>query len=289
MPRYRLQVAYDGTDFHGWQRQVRSDGTELRTVQSVLQNAVRKTIREPSSVVGASRTDSGVHAVGQVAAFSSDRVFPIEKMARALTSRLPEDVQVTHAEIVADDFDPIKTARSKCYRYDFACGQPPDVWPPLFDRHVVFRTAYDLDPSLMAEAGIRFIGEHDFAGVAQKHHGRDNTIRTIYACTITRPSPRRVRLEVVGSGFLYNMVRIIAGTLLEAGRGRIPVERVDEILSTQNRRLAGQTLPPQGLCLRWIHYGGDPLPRGFPEKRPDDLSERDDPDGSVTPAEAMSP
>ncbi|MFB0985456.1 MAG: tRNA pseudouridine(38-40) synthase TruA [Phycisphaerales bacterium] len=275
MPRYRLKVAYDGTDFHGWQRQVRSDGTELRTVQSVLQKAVVKAVRETAPVIGASRTDSGVHAIGQVAAFSSDREFPIENLARALTSRLPEDVQVTHAEVAADDFDPIKTARSKCYRYDFACGRPPDVWPPLFDRHVVYRTAYDLDPSPMAEAGRRFVGEHDFAGVAQKHHGRDNTTRTIYACTVTRPAPRRIRLEVVGSGFLYNMVRIIAGTLLEVGRGRFPAERVDEILATQNRRLAGQTLPPQGLCLRWIHYGDEPLPPGFPERQPGTPDEPD--------------
>jgi len=283
VPRYRLKVAYDGTDFHGWQRQVRGDGTELRTVQSVLQKAVVKVVRETAPVIGASRTDSGVHAIGQVAAFSSDRVFPIENLARALTSRLPEDVQVTHAEVAADDFDPIKTARSKCYRYDFACGRPPDVWPPLFDRHVVYRTAYDLDPAPMAEAGRRFVGEHDFAGVAQKHHGRDNTTRTIYACTVTRPAPRRIRLEVVGSGFLYNMVRIIAGTLLEVGRGRFPAERVEEILATQNRRLAGQTLPPQGLCLRWIHYGNDSLPPGFPERQPGTIDEPDQTGQEVAP------
>ncbi|MDG2022684.1 MAG: tRNA pseudouridine(38-40) synthase TruA [Phycisphaerales bacterium] len=282
MPRYRLQVAYDGTAFHGWQRQVRSDGTELRTVQSVLQNAILKAVRETSPVIGASRTDSGVHAIGQVAAFSSDREFPIENLARALTSRLPEDVQVTRAEIVEDDFDPIKTARSKCYRYDFACGRPPEVWPPLFDRHIVYRTAYDLDPEPMAAAGARLVGEHDFAGLAQKHHGRDNTIRSIYACTVSSPSPRRVRLEVVGSGFLYNMVRIIAGTLLEVGRGRFPVERIDEILSTRNRRLAGQTLPPQGLCLRWIHYGDETLPPDFPERC------QTTPDGTIAPDSEMS-
>ena len=268
MPRYRLQVAYDGTAFHGWQRQIREDGSELRTVQSALQRAVFKAVREETPVTGASRTDAGVHAVGQVAAFTASRSIDVERMSMALTSRLPEDVQVTHADVVADDFDPIKDARSKCYRYDIACGRPPATWPPLFDRHVVFRTPFELEAALMARAATRLLGEHDFAGLAQKHHGRDNTVRTIHACTVDRIASDRIRIEVVGSGFLYNMVRIIAGTLLEAGRGRIDEARIDEILATRDRRLAGQTLHPQGLCLRWIHYGDSVLPPGFPGRHP---------------------
>ena len=268
MPRYRLQVAYDGTAFHGWQRQVREDGSELRTVQSALQRAVFKAVREETPVTGASRTDAGVHAIGQVAAFTASQSIDVDRMSMALTSRLPEDVQVTHAEVVADDFDPIKDARSKCYRYDIACTRPPATWPPLFDRHVVYRTPFELDHEPMSRVAARLVGEHDFAGLAQKHHGRDNTVRTIHACTVARIAPDRIRIEVVGSGFLYNMVRLIAGTLLEAGRGRIDEARVDEVLATGNRRLAGQTLPPQGLCLRWIHYGDTPLPPGFPDRHP---------------------
>lgn len=266
MPRHRVLVAYDGTDFHGWQRQIRPDGTELRTVQQAMQQAVFSVFHERVPVVGASRTDSGVHAIGQVAAFTVERELAAERVAIALTSRLPEDVQVHEAEVVDADFDPIAGAKSKCYRYDFATGRPPTSWPPLFDRRTTYRAPFELDASLMHAAGRRLIGTHDVAGLAQKHHGRDNTTRTIFDCRVTTPAPNRVRMEVVGNGFLYNMVRIIAGTLLEVGRGRMPLERIDEILATGNRRLAGQTLPPHGLSLRWIHHGPDDLPRVvFPE------------------------
>ncbi|MCP4837091.1 MAG: tRNA pseudouridine(38-40) synthase TruA [Phycisphaera sp.] len=260
MPRYRLLIAYDGTDFHGWQRQIRPDGTELRTVQRSLEQAVLKSIRDRVPVVGASRTDSGVHAVGQVAAFNSEREIPIDRLAMALTSRLPDDVQVREATIVDASFDPIAHARSKCYRYEYSWGRPPETWPPLFERRTTFHTPHRLDADRMREAATRLIGTHDVAGLAQKHHGRDNTRRTIFDCRITEPGPYRVRMEVVGSGFLYNMVRIIAGTLLDVGRGHVDPDRVDRILESGDRRLAGQTLPPEGLSLRWINYDDDPGP-----------------------------
>lgn len=255
MPRYRLLIAYDGTDFHGWQRQIRPDGTELRTVQGVVEQSVYRTIRERVPVVGASRTDSGVHAVGQVAAFDAEREIPVDRLAMALTSRLPDDVQVRAASIVPAEFDPIADAVSKCYRYDFAWGRPPECWPPLFERRTTYHTPHRLDARRMQDAASRLVGTHDVAGLAQKHHGRDDTRRTIFDCRITEPAPHRVRMEIEGSGFLYNMVRIIAGTLLDAGRGHVDPERVDEILETGDRRLAGQTLPPEGLCLRWIDHG----------------------------------
>ncbi len=269
MPRHRLLVAYDGTDFHGWQRQIRPDGTELRTVQHALETAVFETVRERVPVTGASRTDSGVHAVGQVAAFTSEREIPIERLATALTVRLPDDVQVRRAEIVADDFDPISMATSKCYRYDIAWGRPPQVWPPLFDRRTRFHVPMPLDAAAMAAAAPRLVGTHDVRGLAQKHHGRIDTERTIFDCRVWEPAPHRIRMEIVGSGFLYNMVRIIAGTLVEIGKGRMPAERIDEIIATGERRLAGQTLPPMGLSLRWIHHGPDILPPGWPDHRPD--------------------
>lgn len=255
MPRYRLLIAYDGTDFHGWQRQIRPDRGELRTVQWAVEQAVYKAIRERVPVVGASRTDSGVHAVGQVAAFDSEREIPVDRLAMALTSRLPDDVQVREAAIVAPEFDPIADARRKCYRYDFAWGRPPEYWPPLFERRTTFHTPHRLDRDRMQDAASRLIGTHDVAGLAQKHHGRDDTRRTIFDCRITEPQPHRVRMEIEGSGFLYNMVRIIAGTLLDVGRGHVEADRIDRILELGDRRLAGQTLPPEGLCLRWIDYG----------------------------------
>lgn len=262
MPRYRLLVAYEGTDFHGWQKQQSAETGPLRTVQGVLEEAVRSVVREPIILNGASRTDAGVHAVGQVAAFSTEANFPTERLAQAITSRLPEDAQVHNAEIVPQDFDPIADARSKCYTFEYVYGKPPQSWPPLFDRRTAFWIHHDLNPVRMNEAAKHLIGEHDFRAFAQKNHGRENTIRTIFRCHVAESDVHRLRLEVVGNGFLYNMVRIIAGTLVEVGRGYIEPDQVLMALESGERRQAGPTLPPLGLCLRWIHYGPGELPPG---------------------------
>lgn len=283
MPRYKIIVAYDGTDFHGWQKQQRacdedldepaiddeSPGTAvpgLRTVQGVLENAVREVVREPVNVLGASRTDAGVHARGQVAAFTTTRDIPVHKLPRAITSRLPDDVQVLHAEIVPDDFDPIRGAIAKGYRYRLAhsCARHRK---PLFDRHYVTHTAYRLDPERMNEAARLLLGEHDFASFARISHGRESTIRTIYECKVTATRDTRCYIDVAGNGFLYNMVRIIAGTLVEVGRGAIKPQAMLEILNARDRRAAGPTLPPNGLCLMWIRYAAA-LPDAGPEARP---------------------
>jgi tRNA pseudouridine38-40 synthase len=293
MPRYKITVAYDGTLFNGWQRQRASGedvhsveaasdeppadvgldagrdrrgrrGSEMneiaepspriRTVQDVLQRAVREVVREPVEVLGASRTDSGVHARGQVAAFTTSANIPVDKLPRAITSRLPDDVQVTHAEIVHDGFDPIRGAIAKSYRYRIAhdCARGP---LPVFARHFVMRYPHKLDAACMNEAASCLLGEHDFTSFARISHGRESAVRTIYNCTVTATARRRLRIDVVGSGFLYNMVRIIAGTLVEIGRSaeRDPLEIV-KILKSKDRRAAGPTLPPTGLCLMWIKY-----------------------------------
>ena len=183
MPRYRLLVWYEGTEFHGWQKQAPPDSAPLRTVQGVLEQTVRSVVREEIILTGASRTDSGVHAVGQVAAFTSESEIPPERLARAVTDRLPEDCQVRHAEIVDDNFDPIADARSKSYRYTYAHGKPPEVWPPLFDRRTTCRI-HGLDPERMQAAANLLVGEHDFESFTQKQHGRESTIRTIYNCSV---------------------------------------------------------------------------------------------------------
>ncbi|MCL4210469.1 MAG: tRNA pseudouridine(38-40) synthase TruA [Phycisphaeraceae bacterium] len=273
MPRYKLTIAYDGTDFHGWQRQEPPGAPPLRTVQGVIEQAVRETVGASVEVLGASRTDAGVHAIGQVAAFSAETRIPIERLARAISSRLPDDVQVLRAEVAPDDFDPISHARRKTYRYSIAHGGP---WveptaashqpsadspfaplaspPPLFDRRYLYYTYHRLDPVRMHLAARLIVGEHDFASFAQIDHGRATTIRTIFDCSVTATAPDRCHIDVTGSGFLYNMVRIIAGTLLEVGRGRIEPEHAATILAARDRRAAGPTLPPQGLCLRSIEY-----------------------------------
>gem|GEM_PF-39230 len=274
MPRYRLLVAYDGTGFCGWQKQeppVRPEGggpspysevtpmlhaegeaggregrVALRTVQGVLERAVREVVREPVEVIGASRTDSGVHAEGQVAAFTCEPReveqteagagpvvmrgvgWPVERgadrLAAAINSRLPEDVLVRAASVAARDFDPVGDVVAKGYSYTLHVG----LERPLFDRalvhHVFWRNGLNL--GAMAEAAAMMEGEHDFAGFAAAGHGRLSTVRRVLSCRVVAISPERVRLDVAGTGFLWNMVRIMSGTLLEVGTGRRTLEQV---------------------------------------------------------------
>jgi tRNA pseudouridine38-40 synthase len=288
LPRYKLTIAYDGTEFVGWQKQEppatehpglpvlehrSEDGRErvaLRSVQHIVEQVVRETVREPVDVVGASRTDSGVHARGQVAAFTSrpdpERGvgWPAERgtdtLVRALNSRLPRDVLVSKAEIVDDGFNPIGGAVEKEYTYTIVAG--PDR--PLWDRSYVFHTWYELDGPRMKAAAAALVGEHDFAAFASVNHGRKSTVRTVFACHVSEQAgdtEKRFVIRVRGNGFLYNMVRIIAGTVMEAGRSsengvpRITPEQIATALANSDRTLAGPTLPPQGLRLEWVRYG----------------------------------
>lgn len=295
--RYKLTVSYDGTDFCGWQKQeplardgggvlgpgapayaentpriesVRDGRVALRTVQGVLERAARDVCREHTiELVGASRTDSGVHARGQVAAFTSrpdgkGTGWPAERGAdrlmMAINSRLPEDVVVTGAECVGETFDPIGDCTSKGYSYTF------HVSPlrPLFERRTVHHLWHPsgLDARAMHEAGQRLVGEHDFAAFAAAGHGRLSTVRTVFAVSVRDVSESvglaagtRIRMEISGSGFLWNMVRIVGGTLMQVGLGKREPGTIDEALRTGDRTLAGVTLPPTGLCLEWVKYG----------------------------------
>lgn len=306
MPRYALTIAYDGTLFCGWQKQQPPAPAEgdrvpatlapelgepapgrvaLRTVQAVVEQAVRYVVREPVIVQGASRTDSGVHARGQVAAFScsgdGEEVehagvgWPLRRgtqtLLRALNGRLPEDVSVVGVRSVPQAFDPIGDCTGKGYSYTLHVAPPMGDGPagtpglrPIFDRAFVHHVFDELDVDAMRRAAAHIEGEHDFAAFAAAGHGRLTTVRRVYACRVSDVTPadswearhgaRRIRIDVSGSGFLYNMVRIIAGTLVEVGRGRIDAERVPEIIASLDRRRAGPTLPPTGLCLEWITY-----------------------------------
>lgn len=276
VPRYKLTVAYDGTDFNGWQAQHPREepGSDeritLRTVQTVLQEAVRSVVREEVTIVGASRTDSGVHARGQVAAFTSDpdpaigRGWPNERgtntLLRAVNSRLPDDVVVVNAEVVDDGFDPIIGATSKAYSYTLHItdGSDERSLRPLWDRRYVQQLYVPQDVGRMEEAAKRLVGEHDFVSFAAMNHGRQTTVRTILDCSVRELEPvegaRRIRIDVTGTGFLYNMVRIIAGTLVDVGRGKLSPDDIGRIIDAKDRREAGPTLPPNGLCLEWIKY-----------------------------------
>jgi tRNA pseudouridine38-40 synthase len=291
--RYRLVVAYDGTLFHGWQKQHPPGCEPLRTVQGVVEAAVVEALQQPINLVGASRTGAGVHAQGQVAQFDAATRIPISRLAAAINSRLPEDVEILTAAEAAPDFEAINQARNKQYRYRVFNA----IHRPLRQRNYVYHYWHNLDVAKMNAAAVRLVGRHDFASFTAAGHERLTTVRTIHACVVEEydgdgldtlapgkppippseaalvipaptkasggsglpalPREREVHIIVQGDGFLYNMVRIIAGTLLEVGRGAVEPEAVDRALAGCDRRLAGPTLPPQGLCLEWIRYGDD--------------------------------
>lgn len=253
MQRYKLTIAYDGTNFHGWQKQEPPDGKPLRTVQGIVESTVIRTLGQPVNLVGASRTDAGVHALGQVAQFDAATRIPTERLAEAINSRLPVDVEVRHACVASPDFQAISGATSKQYRYRIFNA----TRRPLGMRHMVWHCWWDLDVPAMQTAAAKLVGTHDFAGFAAANHGRTSTIRTIFDCHIEQADDE-VQIVVSGSGFLYNMVRIISGTLMEVGRGRFGPDVIDRVLASCDRTQAGITLPPQGLWLEWIRYDGVP-------------------------------
>ena len=253
--RYKMTIAYDGSEFHGWQKQEPPDAAPLRTVQGVMEQTLTQVLRQPIQVVGASRTDAGVHALGQVAHFDATVAMPLERVAGAVTSRLPEDVEVLTVETAAPTFDAISDCVSKQYRYRIHNS----ARRPLGIRHLVYHCWCDLDLERMRDAASRLRGEHDFEGFSAAGHGRESTVRTLHRCDIERHD-EQVHVVVAGNGFLYHMVRIIVGTLVEVGRGRFEPHCVEQILAEGDRGRAGPTLVPNGLCLEHVRYDRDDVP-----------------------------
>ncbi len=254
--RYKLTLAYDGSAFHGWQKQEPPGEEPLRTVQGELEQVLVRLLGTPSDalrLVGASRTDSGVHALGQVAQFDADTPIPLDRLALAINARLPDDVEVRRVEPAPPGFECISQATNKQYRYRVFNAEHKPLWV----RNAVYHCFNaKLDVGRMCEAAKRLIGTHDIEGFSAAGHGRENTVRTIFDCRVFTDIayPDEVHTTIQGSGFLYNSVRIIAGTLVEVGRGRFEPSHVDTILKTADRQIAGPTLPPQGLCLQWVEY-----------------------------------
>ena len=254
--RYKLTLAYDGTAFHGWQKQEPPDKDPLRTVAGEVSSALGRLLGQPISLVGASRTDAGVHARGQVAHFDASVRIPLHRLAHAINSRLGDDVEVVAVEPAAPDFDAISDAVAKQYRYRvFNTPQRP-----LQKRYFVWHCWTPLKVEPMRDAAARLVGTHDVAGFAAAGHGRTSTVRTIFDCRIETERPE-LRVVVEGDGFLYNMVRIIAGTLVEVGRGRFEPSIIDRVFKTGDRSLGGPTLPAHGLCLEWVKYGEEATKR----------------------------
>ena len=246
MKRIRLLVSYDGTDYCGWQ--IQPNGI---TIEEVLNKKLKKLTGEDIHIIGASRTDSGVHALGNVAVFDTDSPIPPERMAYALNQKLPADIVIVKSEEVLPDWHPrYQEQISKTYEYHIYNAQLPD---PLKCRYSTF-VSFPLDVEKMREGAAYLAGEHDFASFCNIRTNAENTVRRIDGIEIEKED-QDITIRVTGNGFLYNMVRIIAGTLIRVGRGFYDPGKVKEILEAGARTEAGVTAPPEGLVLVKIDYG----------------------------------
>lgn len=245
--RIRLIVEYDGTDYSGWQRQ-----ENAMSVQQRLEEALSRLLGERITVIGASRTDAGVHALYQVAAFDAKCGIPAEKFAFALNTMLPADIRVSRSEECSADFHARYQAQGKIYRY--LIDNAPHA--SALGRRTHAHAIYPLDVSIMDEEAQSMVGTHDFAAFAASGSIVKDTVRTIYACRVVR-SGREVALLVYGNGFLYNMVRILAGTLLQVGSGKLERGAIARAIETGDRLALGVTAPPQGLTLMRVFYPED--------------------------------
>ena len=244
MKRVMLIVAYDGTEYHGWQVQ-----PNVRTIEGELNRCLSELLQEDIQVIGASRTDAGVHAKGNIAVFNTDARMPAEKISYALNQRLPKDIVIQKSCQVDADFHPRHCDTRKTYSYHIYRGEFP---MPLRTRYSYF-TYVPLDVTKMREAAALFLGEHDFKSFCSANTQVESTVRTIEFLDVTEDDQELV-ITIRGNGFLYNMVRIIAGTLVDVGRGFLAVEDIPNILKACNRERAGQTLPACGLVLEKYEF-----------------------------------
>lgn len=244
--RFRLVLEYDGAGFVGWEVQ-----PGQRSIQGEVERALATILQHPVRVAVSGRTDSGVHAVGQVAAFSTTAERSPDKLRDGLNALLPPDIACRSAERVAPDFDPRRHARTKHYRYRWLDGR---VRSPL-RRGRVYEVRAALDAAAMHEAALLLAGTHDFAAFRAAGCGAATTVRTLPRWTVARVDDE-VQLDVWGHGFLRHMIRIVAGTLTEVGRGARPVAWVAQVLASRDRALAGPTAPAHGLTLMSVCYAG---------------------------------
>jgi tRNA pseudouridine38-40 synthase len=248
----RLVVEYDGSELHGWQRQ-----TGVPTVQQHLEEALAKLLQHETPVAGASRTDAGVHARGQVALFHTEKLIPLHGIRRGLNSLLPDAISIRDAAEVPEDFHPRFSATGKHYRYTILAR--PDRSPRW--RHRAWHHSEPLNLHAMHDASRALLGEHDFAAFRAAGCTAKTTMRRVDSITFTRLHPDLLEVDIRGNAFLRMMVRIVVGTLTEVGTGRRPASQVAEILASKDRTLAGKTAPPHGLELIAVHYDGTRVPR----------------------------
>ena len=247
MKRVKLVVAYDGTNYRGWQ--VQNNG---ETIESMLNRAISSLTGEEIHVMGSSRTDSGVHAMGNVAVFDTEARMAADKFSYALNQRLPEDIRIQNSCEVPLDFHPRYQKTVKTYEYHILNREFP-LPAYRLNAHFTYRP---LDIARMQEAARYLEGEHDFQRFCAAGAQVKTTVRTIYELTVEKEGDLIV-IRITGNGFLYNMVRIIAGTLMKVGMGEWEPERMTEILEGRDRKLAGPTAPAKGLTLMELHFKGE--------------------------------
>ena len=244
MRRIRAIISYDGTNYCGWQKQ--PNGI---TIEEVLNRAIGELTGEQIEVIGASRTDAGVHAYGNVAVFDTEARMAADRFAYAINQRLPEDIRVQYTDEVPADWHPRKRDSRKTYEYRIL-NRRIDVPTERLYSHFCY---FDLDVDKMREAICYIVGTHDFTSFCSIKSQASSPVRTVYALEIYEDGDI-ITIHIEGSGFLYNMVRIIAGTLLKVGMGVYPPEHVKEIIDARDRQQAGQTMPAKGLTLVGIEY-----------------------------------
>lgn len=244
MKRIMLITAYDGTNYCGWQ--IQPNGI---TIEEVLNCHLTELLKEPITVIGASRTDSGVHALGNVAVFDTNTQIPGEKLSYALNQRLPKDIVIQESREVPEDFHPRFCNSTKTYQYRILNRRFPLPTSRLYT-HFVY---YPLEVCNMIEAASYLIGEHDFKSFCSTRTQVTDTVRTIYDLKVDKQEDI-ISITISGNGFLYNMVRIIVGTLIKVGLGVYPPAHVKEIIEAKDRNVAGPKAPAQGLTLLGIEY-----------------------------------
>ena len=244
MKRYKMIVAYDGTNYHGFARQ-----PGATTIQGMLEKAISKITQEEILTLGAGRTDRGVHAMGQCVTFDSETKIPVNRLARAINSQLPPDIVVQSVEEVDQEFHPRFGAKRKTYRYKILNTPVPEP----FNYRYAYHYPYPLDVEKMQEAANRMVGVHDFACFCASGSTVKDTVREIYSIEVKREG-NLVWVDVCGNGFLYNMVRIIIGTLLYVNEGKLSADDVSAIIEGKDRTKAGPTAEAQGLMMLNIIY-----------------------------------
>ena len=244
MKRVKMIVAYDGTNYCGWQ--IQNNGI---TIEEVLNRTLTDLLKEPITVTGASRTDSGVHSEGNVAVFDTENRMPADKICFALNQRLPDDIRVLHSEEVSETYHPRKQNCVKTYDYKIMNRKIEIPTMRLYSYFCYF----PLDVEKMREAAAYLVGEHDFKSFCTARGQAEETVRTIYSLQVLK-SDDLITIRIKGNGFLYNMVRIIAGTLMKVGMGVYPPQHVEEIIDARDRNAAGPKAAAKGLTLVSLEY-----------------------------------